>query len=135
MTVNSKESPEFKVTPISCAICGASIESSGNCPSCGQLMIITRDRQLLSIPDKDIEGINISPPKPQRGSDWQIGSCTYTDDQMTVLGNGLPVHGARMAAFYYAKHPGETLPGMRKAEIKKIEMFILASALKASKSQ
>ena len=134
MTDQDKRS-EYKIDMLACPACGGQIGGSGSCPSCGQLLIVTKNRQLLQIKPEDIEDIKIKPPsKEEREAKdnpiWEVGNSMWTENKLMVIANGAPEYGAKLVAFYYAKHPEATLPGTQVPSIEKIDEFALSTVIK-----
>lgn len=128
---------EFEVRLLVCPACGGQIEGSGNCPRCGQLLVITKNHELLQIDSEDIKDVRIKSPTEEeratkRNQYWEIGSSNWSESQLIVLGGGHPEYGAKLVAFYYAKHPEEVLPGTRVPSAEKVETFALSTAIKQS---
>lgn len=131
------ESQQYEASLLACPACGAQIGGTGNCPSCGQLSVVTKNHKLLSIKDEDIKDIRIKAPTQEQiekseNPSWQIAGSSWGEDSLMVLSGGDPKYGADMVAFYFAKHPESTIPGSRIPDIDKIEMYVLATAIKQS---
>ncbi len=129
-----KDGSEYKVDMLACPACGGQIGGTGNCPSCGQLLVVTKNRQLLQINPDDIKDVKIKPPSKEEREEsdnprWDVGTSSWTENQLIVLANGAPEYGAKLVAYYYVTHPKSRLPGSTVPSREKIDDFALSTAI------
>ncbi len=120
---------EASVNVLDCPKCGGTIEGSGKCPNCNQLLLVTRDYGILRVTDLDITGIKIEKPRTA-GGDWYIHGWGWSEDELTILGQGHAEIGSRIAAKWCKDHEAQILPGMQRPAWRRIDEYIIALALK-----
>lgn len=129
---------DYEVKALCCPQCGAPIEGSGACPSCNQLLLVTRQYGVLDVSFEDIKDVEIKPPdedarKASADPCWEIYNWGWPENQLLILGVGDPEVGARLVAMWCSDHREEIFPGTRRPGWRDIQEYTIAKALKANR--